>query len=380
MDKNYILILGMAVTPVLSYGHTVTVINDLPVYRYDEVVEVDTVSIPGISGNPFEIKDKDGSPIPHQSTYDGKLIFPATVPPLSSTVYDISAGESHFVPDTLTCGNFYPRRLDDLAWENDRVAFRAYGPALQASGERAFGYDIWTKSVSSPVVERRYRDALDNGKPYHEDHGDGMDVYTVGPTLGGGTAALVSPTGDIIYPYCFKTYEILDNGPLRFTVRLTYDSQIAGGVEESRVISLDAGEFLNRTDILFNGLSGDYGIAPGIVVHAHNPEGYAFIEDDGIMSYSDLTDNPEAGNGTIFVGVVAPEAESIFFRALDVPEGDAMGHILAQSSFRSPFSYRYYWGAGWSKGGMADMNSWIDYLRGFRQRIDHPLKVEVTGL
>ncbi|MDE6805266.1 MAG: DUF4861 domain-containing protein, partial [Muribaculaceae bacterium] len=59
---------------------------------------------------------------------------------------------------------------------------------------------------------------------------------------------------------------------------------------------------------------------------------------------------------------------------------DAIGHILAQSSFRSPFSYRYYWGAGWSKGGMADMNSWIDYLRGFRQRIDHPLKVEVTDL
>jgi len=30
-----------------------------------------------------------------------------------------------------------------VAWENDRIAFRTYGPALQATGEKAVGYDIW---------------------------------------------------------------------------------------------------------------------------------------------------------------------------------------------------------------------------------------------
>ena len=51
--------------------------------------------------------------------------------------------------DVVACGRQYPERLDDVAWENDRAAYRAYGPALQEKGARAFGYDIWTKSAVS---------------------------------------------------------------------------------------------------------------------------------------------------------------------------------------------------------------------------------------
>ena len=57
---------------------------------------------------------------------------------------------------------------------------------------------------------------------YHVDHGNGLDCYKVGPTLGGGTAALM-PDGEIVYPYCYATQDILDNGPLRFTVKLVYN-------------------------------------------------------------------------------------------------------------------------------------------------------------
>lgn len=44
---------------------------------------------------------------------------------------------------TIACGKQYPERVDDIAWENDRIAFRTYGPALQATGEKAYGCDIW---------------------------------------------------------------------------------------------------------------------------------------------------------------------------------------------------------------------------------------------
>lgn len=44
---------------------------------------------------------------------------------------------------------------------------------------------------------------------YHVDHGNGLDCYKVGPTLGGGTAALM-PDGEIVYPYCYATQDILD--------------------------------------------------------------------------------------------------------------------------------------------------------------------------
>ena len=63
---------------------------------------------------------------------------------------------------------------------------------------------------------------------YHVDHGNGLDCYKVGPTLGGGTTALMA--GDtIIYPYCYATQEILDNGPLRFTVKLVYNPLVVKG-------------------------------------------------------------------------------------------------------------------------------------------------------
>lgn len=89
--------------------------------------------------------------------------------------------------------------VDDVAWENDLTAFRAYGPALQETGERAFGYDIWTKyNTTEPVVEARYEGELNPdmkakiaelGKTdpkaaqelyrsvsYHVDHGNGWIV------------------------------------------------------------------------------------------------------------------------------------------------------------------------------------------------------------
>ena len=49
-----------------------------------------------------------------------------------------------------------------MAWENDLVGFRAYGPALQARGESGFGYDLFTKrGTAAPVLEDIYAKELD---------------------------------------------------------------------------------------------------------------------------------------------------------------------------------------------------------------------------
>ena len=93
--------------------------------------------------------------------------------------------------------------------------------ALQKSGEKAYGYDVFTKSVEELVVEDRYAmeldsasraeikalreagkkeeaDSLSRAISYHIDHGNGMDCYAVGPTLGGGTAALMPDSANCI--------------------------------------------------------------------------------------------------------------------------------------------------------------------------------------
>ena len=371
------LVLAAWLAQSCSHGHSLTVVNDSDIDRTNEIVELDYAQVkPLVNGDSFRLLDAEGQPVAYQLTHDGKLIFPATVGAHASTRYSIEPGEP-VAPDTLACGAFYERRKDDLAWENDRMAFRAYGPALQASGEQAYGYDVWTKSVSHPVVARRYSDALDRGISFHEDHGDGMDVYTVGPTLGAGTAALVDSMFNIVYPYCFESYEIIDNGPLRFAVRLNYTSPSDSTVSEQRTITLDSGEYLNRTEVCITDSSTELGLAPGIVVHRQNPDGFTLMPEYGVMAYADLTDNATANNGIIYIGVVAPAADTLLYKPFDTPRGDALGHILAKSKYNPGDNYTYYWGAGWSKGSMPDSASWSNYLVNFRARLDNPLKISI---
>tara|TARA_A200000159_G_scaffold161456_2_gene183444 strand:- start:3798 stop:4106 length:309 start_codon:yes stop_codon:yes gene_type:complete len=66
-----------------------------------------------------------------------------------------------------------PERLDDFAFENDKVAFRLYGPALQASAENN-GTDCWLKRVDYPIIDKWYQRHA-QGKSYHEDTGEGYD-------------------------------------------------------------------------------------------------------------------------------------------------------------------------------------------------------------
>ncbi|MDE7141875.1 MAG: DUF4861 domain-containing protein [Muribaculaceae bacterium] len=374
-----VLLLPLALASCGS-RHSIEVVNDSDTPREGEITSVPLSEIRKAAGEgTFVITDAAGTEVPYQITYDSTVVFPATVGAASKAVFGIAPGVPAPV-DTVVCGAFYARRKDDLTWENEKAAYRAYGPALQASGERAFGYDVWTKSVPHPVVAKRYRNAFAKVANFHEDHGEGMDVYTVGPTLGAGTAALLDSAGVITYPWCFESYEILDNGPLRFTVRLTYPAGAFGNdstVRETRLITLDSGEFLNRTEVSYEGLSSSATVAPGIVLHRHNPDGYILDNENSFMACADLTDNPDGQNGVIYVGVVAPQADTIVLSPMPQAEGDAVAHLLAKGQYQPGSPYVYYWGSGWSKGFMPDWQRWTDYLTAFRRRVESALKVPV---
>ena len=218
--------------------------------RENEIAEIDESAVKSRLGSPFFVlTDSEGKEIPWQKTHDGKILFPVNVAAGGSAVYVAAPG----VPQPVTplvYGRLFPERADDMTWENDNGAYRAYGPGQQKNGDRTFGYDIWTKSVPDLVLEKRYLGNNRQGKTFHRDYGEGMDVYTVGPTLGGGTNALLDDSGEIIYPWCFSEYEIIEHGPLRFQVRLVYPPATAEkGIPaaEQRVITLDAGVWFNST-------------------------------------------------------------------------------------------------------------------------------------
>lgn len=400
-----LLALLAACGPKQSTDFTVTVTNDLSFDR-TEMVEVPISEVAKkvqlIDEEQYIVLDAEGNQVAYQITYDDNLLFPVNVKAGDKAVYTVAVGEP-IEADPLVYGRHYPERVDDIAWENDRTAYRAYGPALQAKGERAFGYDAWVKRVPGLVVEQRYANELNpdtqaeiarlrkerkhdeanelyHSVSYHVDHGNGLDCYKVGPTLGCGTAALMQ--GDaILYPYCWKEYEILENGPLRFTVKLTYNPLVVGkdSVVETRIISLAQGSQLNKTVVSYAGLSKAAPVATGLVIHPENPTAYVLEGDKGYIAYADLTDNVNNGNGIIYVGAVMPEkvteAKAQMFSDKEAKERGASGHVLAISNYKPETEYTYYWGSGWSKYGFDSMEAWTTYLDRYAQSVRNPLKV-----
>lgn len=385
---------------------TVTVTNPLDAGRAGEMVEISIAKIYQQLNLPdtaqIVIYDEKAQEVPYQRTYDGQLIFPVSVGANVSVRYTIQQGTPSAVT-TVVYGRSYPERLDDIAWENDRAAYRTYGPSLQKKGEQAYGYDVFTKSVANLVVEDRYAMELDtaawarinalrkigkkqeadelvNKISYHVDHGNGMDCYAVGPTLGGGTSALM-PDSVIVYPYCYKTYEILDNGPLRFTLRLAFNPLTVkndSNVIETRVIQLDKGSQLNKTTVTYTNLSQPTPVAGGIVIHAANADGYAYNAEDGYIAYADPTTEPQSDNGIVYIGAVFPDsAVRTKVQLFDEPVGDALGHVLGICTYQPDTDFIYYWGSGWSKYGFKTEADWTEYLKTFARQVRHPLQVTI---
>ena len=363
---------------------TLTIINSLDVERRGEIVEVPLADLTRKLNLPdtarLVVRDEAGHELPVQRTHDGKLLFPATVAALDTARYTVQPGTPAPVP-VKVCGRVYPERLDDLAWENDRVAFRAYGPALQATGERGYGYDLLAKrDTDLPVLDERYALHLKQGISYHEDHGNGMDCYAVGPTLGGGTTALLNSEGRIAYPWCYRTCEVLDNGPLRFAARLTFPPMALDGdtVVETRLIALDLGSYFNCTEVAYRGLSHEAPLVVGIVLH--DDTGEVALSEDGYMAYADPTTGK--GNGRLFVSALFPdsvqEMKTAFFPPAEQKQrAGACGHLLARTTYRPGTRYVYYWGFAWDKAIGTNFDAWQGRLEQEAGKLKHPLAVAV---
>lgn len=387
---------------------TVTVTNPLAMERSNEMVEVSMETVTDRLGladtAQIVVLNADGQQVPYQITYDGKVIFPAAIAAGGTATYTIQTGTPEAF-DVKACGRCYPERMDDMAWENDLVAFRAYGPALQAKGERGFGYDLFTKyNTTEPMLEAMYAKELDKEtlakiaelkktdpkaaaelsreRSYHIDHGYGMDCYAVGPTLGAGVAALMV-NDTIIYPWCYKNQEILDNGPLRFTVKLEFTPLTVKGdstVVETRLITLDAGSHLNKTVVSYSNLKETLPIVAGIVLH--EPAG-AVVADaaNGYITYVDPTTGPD--NGKIFMGAAVPavvkDAKTVLFSEKEKKErNNADGHVLAVSDYEPGSEYVYYWGFAWDKADIKTADAWNRYMADFAQKVRNPLTVKVN--
>lgn len=262
-----------------------------------------------------------------------------------------------------TYARYVPERKDDFAWENDKIAFRAYGKALEKTKEDAYGIDVWVKRTNRLIINERYK-----RNEYHVDHGDGMDYYHVGFSLGAGNMApYVKDT--IRYSGNYHQWKVLDNGPLRSTFQLTYDSWNAGGinVKATKTISLDAGSQLNRIENIYTFDGGKP--LPVVVGLIKRPETgiLSLNEQQGIMGYWEPTHGPD---GTTGVGsVLTTPVTNMFVNK---------AQTLAQTTVKSNEPIVYYTGAAWDKAGkITNADQWFKYLDYFCKQIKEPLVITI---
>ena len=339
-------------------------------------------------GEAYIVKNKRGQQIGSQITHDGLLIIDASVRPHGSATYYVSIGKP-YQQKVYATGALYKIRKDDIAWENDRCAYRVYGPALQKTGERSFGTDIWVKNTPDTVVYERYiKDMIGNRKnddeteiltSFHLDHGNGLDPYRVGATLGLGAPSLMVGKNQVL-PYCYKNYKILDNGPLRFTVELTYNPSTVGdmkNVVEHRIISLDKGSNFNKMTVWYDGLTTPTDFATGFPIHEEDTETKTFAKD--YVSYADPTDNVEVNNSQVYVGVLFPEGiDHTYYQLFDKKHDGATGHALGlKRGLKNQEKYSYYFGAAWSKYDVRSYAEWQIRIKDYLDALKNPLQVEV---
>ena len=361
-------------------------------------------------GEAYIVKNKRGQQIGSQITHDGKLLIDASVSPNSSATYYISIGKP-YPQKVWTTGALYKIRKDDIAWENDRCAYRVYGPALQRTGERSFGTDIWVKNTPDTVVYDRYikdmkgnilgdkidakakknknevqRKALkaesyevDIATSFHLDHGNGLDPYRVGATLGLGAPGLMVGK-KLFLPYCYKDYKILDNGPLRFTVELTYNPSTIGDQEnvvEHRIISLDKGSNFNKMVVWYEGLTHPTDFATGFPIHEEDTNTKTLGKD--YICYADPTDNQEINQSQVYVGVLFPDGiDHTYYQLFDKKHDGATGHALGlKLGLKNNEKYSYYFGAAWSKYDVRSYAEWQLRIQNSLISLKTPLKVEI---
>jgi len=392
-----LLALSLASAALAAEKLVITVTHELAAARPAETITVPWAEVnkalPGALLQKIAVKDAAGRVLPYQVTN----VAPQAKDPKGEGIaygelifqHDFAAGEKSAtftvekidtvapVFPTRAFARYVGERLDDFAWENDRIAHRTYGPALAepvpAGGAKEVlvtsGIDVWCKRVDYPIVDRWYNKGHDH---YHHDEGEGMDMYQVGPSRGcGGTGVWDGKTLHVGRNY--RTWKIIANGPIRAVFELTYDTWMANGVmvSETKRFTVDAGHNLDRIESTF-ALTGAKEITVGIGLNKtpadkgqHPVTTYAPVAADrSLAQWTEQKSNGSLGTALI----VAGDAFQGF------AEDDRNQLVLARATAGTPL--RYYAGAGWSRAGeFTTREAWNAYVAAFSARIRAPVTV-----
>lgn len=254
---------------------------------------------------------------------------------------------------------FVPERFDDFIFENNLIASRIYGAALENCGKGQLtspGIDVWVKIPGGLVCDQRYKDELGNGKTYHKDWGNGKDCYKVGRTLGAGASApLVG--GELSFPATnFRSHEMLENTPDKVVFVLNYPEWNVDSlrISLSKKITIVPNTYFCKVEDTYTFNADSLPVAAGVFRHPSQQTIVDEILEKDLYSIwehaSDTSMEPE--EGLLGIAVHVPDAEF----SMISPDGS---HGLVGKYVKSGDVFSYSFGSCWSKGNVKTAEEWF---------------------
>ncbi|HEX7828253.1 MAG TPA: DUF4861 family protein [Thermoanaerobaculia bacterium] len=338
---------------------SVTVHNDLAFARASETIELTATQLAplGTDLTKIHVFEKGSTREVLAQSLDDVLIFQTDVPAKGERSFELKTGEKRVYKreDFRVYGRFNRERWDDFAWENDRVAHRMYGPALETWQKEPLTsstVDVWLKRTRRLVINDWY--LVDD---YHRDTGEGADFYSAGKSRGCGGSGLWRD-GKLVVSKNFRESRVIANGPIRLVFELRYPD-----FGETKRITLDAGQNFNRFESRYDN-AADSTYAAGIKKVAAAQ--FRVDRANGVIrNWEPVAQN--AGESGCAV-IVAPAS------IVDVVEAEGNQLVVA----RTP---AVYWvGSAWNRSGdfveVADFDRLIDQ---WTQRVRTPVRIEVKN-
>lgn len=231
---------------------------------------------------------------------------------------------------------FIKERKEDIAWENDKAAFRIY--SREVKDKVSSGVDFWTKHVDYPVIEKWYeRNA--KGENYHTDRGEGYDFYAVGRNRGVGGTGIMS-SGGLVVSEPYANYRIYSDTPDLVDFTLSYQPYEVDGrmIYEKKRIRMVLGTYFYEVTSTVETSDGK----PAVLAVGLTDFGAAKLEQNAEKGILALTEEISEKDGSIGGAVVAdPKCVKGF--------ADSGKDRLILLNVNSGEPVTYYVGAGWSK-------------------------------